>query len=711
MVAVPALAEDTRGTFTDDNNNTHEGYIEAIAAIGVTNGCSSEPMRFCPSEIVSRAEMASFLARALELPASFTDHFTDDDGTTHEANINAVADAQITLGVGDGKYDPNGVVTRAQMASFLARGLELPASTNDHFADDDGDPHEAAINAVADRRITLGCGGGSYCPEEPVRRDQMATFMGRALDLEALTGVPQFFQSGFPSDFRSIDGTGNNLANPAFGSAVTALLRMTTVDYGDGVGTPAGAGRASARQVSNDVSNQTSMMPNADGLNDLFWQWGQFLDHDIDLTGGADPAEAFDIEVPLGDVFFDPFSTGTQVIPLSRSVYDDTSGVRQQLNEITAFIDASNVYGSDATRAAELRTLDGTGRLKTSGGMAGVQGAMLPFNVNGLPNAQPDGSDPADFFLAGDVRANEQVALTAVHTLFVREHNYWAARLGLIPGLTGDEIYELARALVGAEMQAITYNEFLPMLLGPGALSPYSGYDQSVDPGIANLFSTVTYRFGHTMVSPTLQRISPRGGALPAGHLDLANAFFSPEELLDSRNRGIEPLLRGLASQQAQEVDGHLVDAIRNFMFGPPGAGGFDLASLNIQRGRDHGLPGYNQARIDLGLPPVASFADITSDVDIQNALAGVYGSVDDIDAWVGVLCEDHVAGATVGETVVASLTDQFERLRDGDRFWYENQLSPELVSFVNEQTLRRIIVRNTRIRYNQLPQDIFVAP
>ena len=188
----------------------------------------------------------------------------------------------------------------------------------------------------------------------------------------------------------------------------------------------------------------------------------------------------------------------------------------------------------------------------------------------------------------------------------------------------------------------------------------------------------------------------------------MSNAFFAPQEIVDYE---IEPLLRGLRGQLAQEVDIHFIGDVRNFLFGPPGAGGFDLASLNIQRGRDHGLPGYNQLRVDLGLPALTSFADITTDVDTQQALAGVYASVDDIDAHIGALAEDHVLGAMVGETVFAALTDQFERLRDGDRFWYESYFPPGMVALVNLQTLRQIIARNTSIREDELQANVFYAP
>jgi len=506
------------------------------------------------------------------------------------------------------------------------------------------------------------------------------------------------------AQFRTIDGTGNNETNPDLGSAGVQLTRLTSAFYTDMRSTPAGADRPSARAVSNGVCEQIASFPNAAGATDFVWQWGQFVDHDMDLTVSAVPPEPFSIPVPIGDPFFDPFFTGTQVIPLLRSVFDPTTGTnplnpRQQMNGITAFIDASNVYGSDAVRAAALRTNDGTGRLRMSAHR------MLPFNTGGLPNA--GGPDPA-LFLAGDVRANEQVALTAMHTLFAREHNRIAGEIWQEDSsLSGDEIYQHARAIVGAQMQVITYNEFLPVLLGPGALSEYAGYIDDVDPGISNAFSTTAYRFGHSQLSSTLLRLKRNGHAIPAGHLSLRDAFFSPDELSPSVGQGIEPLLRGLAAQVAEDVDVRVVDDVRNFLFGLPGEGGFDLAALNIQRGRDHGLPSYNEMRLEFGLVP-RSFEEITSDPTVQMRLSDTYDDVDDIDAWVGGLAEDHVPGALVGELVRTVLVDQFESSRNGDRFWYQLVFSGGELEELETTTLADIIRRNTKID-DEIQDNVFL--
>ena len=136
---------------------------------------------------------------------------------------------------------------------------------------------------------------------------------------------------------RTIDGSGNNLEDPQIGSAGITLLRLVDSDYGDGISSLAGASRPSPRAISNTVCAQSDSIPNDLAVSDYVWQWGQFVDHDIDLTEGADPAEAADIAVPLGDPFFDPFFTGTQTIGLNRSIWDPATGTdagnpRQQLN-------------------------------------------------------------------------------------------------------------------------------------------------------------------------------------------------------------------------------------------------------------------------------------------------------------------------------------------------------------------------------------------
>jgi peroxidase len=507
-----------------------------------------------------------------------------------------------------------------------------------------------------------------------------------------------------PGDYRTINGTENNLVlvpdQSSWGSAGIQLQRTAPEGYDDGISTPAGATRKSPREISNIMATQKESILNSLEASDFIWQWGQFVDHDIDLTTERTDL-SLPIDVPEGDPYFDPDSIGGQTIGFHRSVFDEMSNPRQQLNEITSFIDASNVYGSDVVRATALRTMDGTGKLKTTSG-----GQFLPFNTDGLPNA--GGDDNKKLFLAGDIRANEQIALTAMHTLFVREHNRLCDEIAE-PGLNGEEIYQRARKIVGAQMQFITYNEFLPILLGPGAIPIYGGYDDSVDPAIGNEFSAAAYRLGHSMLSATLLRYNKAGNKKVS--TPLKDAFFNPN--LIHKGGGMS-ILRGLQKQQAQEVDNKVVDAVRNFLFGDPGEGGFDLASANIQRGRDHGLADYNAVRVAYGLAPL-NFSQISDDGLVEVALKEAYrNEADEIDLWVGGLAETPKANlgrSFVGETFQAILVDQFTRLRDGDRFWYQNDKfftdDPVMMMKIESTKLADIIHRNTHIG-DELPDDVF---
>jgi peroxidase len=504
--------------------------------------------------------------------------------------------------------------------------------------------------------------------------------------------------------YRTIDGSGNNRDNPDWGAAHIQLLRLVPSDYADGISMLAGPNRPGPRDISNAVVDQPRLsISNTLGASDYLWQWGQFLDHDISLTDGTDPPEPENIPIPKGDPFFDPDGSGDEVFEFNRSIYDTATGTgagnpRQQLNEITAFVDASNVYGSDEERASALRTNDGTGKLKTSAG------ELLPFNTFDPPLPNAGGTSPS-LFVAGDVRANEQVGLTAMHTLFVREHNRLAEEIAAADHrLSGNEIYERARKIVGAEIQVITYREFLPALMGRGVLSHYHGYIPQANPGIGNLFSTATFRLGHSLLSPTLLRLDADGSEIPEGHLSLSDAFFAPQRIIDEG--GIEPLLRGLAAQPCQALDPFIVDDVRNFLFANVGTA-FDLASLNIQRGRDHGLPSYNDTREAFGLRRARNFRDVSSSQYIQKRLASVYKDVEDIDLWVGALSEDPVRGGHVGPLIRATLKRQFEALRDGDRFWYEQTFSRREIQELEKTKLSDIIRRNTTIG-NEIPDNVF---
>lgn len=186
--AAPAMAEHIppNGYFTDDDGIVHERNIDALRAAGITIGCNPPAnTRFCPFNNVTRAEMATFLVRALDLPATSADYFDDDTGNIHESAINSLRASGITTGCrpNGNRYCPDQAVTRGQMAAFLVRGFRLSGSVTDYFADDNGTLFENDINALAAAGITAGCAPQKFCPTRTVTRGEMATFLTRAVPL------------------------------------------------------------------------------------------------------------------------------------------------------------------------------------------------------------------------------------------------------------------------------------------------------------------------------------------------------------------------------------------------------------------------------------------------------------------------------------------------------------------------------------------------
>jgi hypothetical protein len=347
------------------------------------------------------------------------------------------------------------------------------------------------------------------------------------------------------------------------------------------------------------------------------------------------------------------------------------------------------------------------GLMKTSAGN------LLPFNSVLLENDN-DAHQVADdeLFLAGDVRANENPGIISLQTLFVREHNRIAREIAARTSrLSDEEIYQKARQKVIAEMQWIVYNEYLPALLGSNAMPNYRGYSPRVNPTISNEFSTAAYRFGHSMLDDEVGRLNNDGTETTGGPLELATSFFNPtvfDPSLPNHEGDIDVFLKAEISGRAQEVDVYLNDGVRNFLFGPPGAGGLDLAALNIQRGRDHGLADYNTMRAAYGLPKVTQFSQITSDASLAAQLEATYGDVNSVDAWVGGLAENHVSGGSLGPLFTRVIVDQFTRLRSGDRLYFEASMNRSDVSAIKRTSLASIITANTALTTVQ--RNVFVT-
>lgn len=515
------------------------------------------------------------------------------------------------------------------------------------------------------------------------------------------------------AQYRALDGSSNNLQNSELGSVGAEIRYLTSRSFADGIGTLGGADRPNARRISNELFAQESAIYDEHALTDYIWVFGQFLDHDITLIRDNPEEPAF-ISVPACDEVFDPNCTGESKIVMMRSKVKDGSGVaidnaRSYVNAVSSYIDGSAVYGSDLDRATWLRSLS-KGKLKVS------NGNYLPFNtidgeINGATDADaPDMArnalaDDRRWFVAGDVRANENIMLTAMHTLFVREHNRLCDELARLHTSQDDEfLYQEARKLVGAMIQKIVYEEWLPAM--GVILEPYRQYQSNVDANVSNVFTAAAYRFGHTLLSEDLLRMDDGCTTIPSGDMTLREAFFDPTLVIES---GIDPLFKGMSAQIQQALDCKMIDDVRNFLFGSPTSGlGMDLAAINIQRGRERGLPDYNTIRDELGIGKVRTFEEICVVPEEAEILRGLYENVDRVDPWVGMLAEQHVPDAMFGESIMTVMKDQFRAFREGDRFFYQSEsyLTAEEKELIASTSLAKIITRNTNLQTIQ--DDVF---
>jgi hypothetical protein len=561
---------------------------------------------------------------------------------------------------------------------------------------------------------------------------------------------------------RSLDGSGNNQQHPEWGKAGTNYLRVSPfVNYADKIGKvqPGPEPRYLSNRIFNDIGQN---LFSEREVSQWGWVWGQFMDHDFGLRDertGEGPPIAWNKNDPLED--FKRNDLG--VIDFSRTPPAPGTGVngkpRQHVNTLSSFIDGSNVFGVDDTRLDWLRLGKVDGDPTNNSASLLLSNGFLPRR-DARGNAQtapamdlmgPLQGQPAVARVAGDVRANENIALTATHTLFAREHNRIVALLRKrAPGLPEEVYFQLARRVVGAEAEYITYTQFLPSL--GVSLPAYTGYKPNVNPGLSQEFAVVGYR-AHSMIhgefEPTvvngrysdddLARLARLGVELEDNGdgtttlvIPLSAAFGAPDLL---EKVGEAEVLESLGESQYKN-DEQFDNSLRSVLFQIPRAGDpgecqtpvidprcfigvSDLGAIDVARQRDHGLPFYNDLRSVYGLPRRGSFTAITGErtdrlppnltinspgilafVDLRDIdgnpveplgegavrgtraatlaarLRAIYGDVDNVDAFVGMISEPHVNGAEFGELQLAIWRKQFTAIRDGDRFFYLNDLT-----------------------------------
>merc|ERR1712038_1596377 len=445
-------------------------------------------------------------------------------------------------------------------------------------------------------------------------------------------------------------------------------------------------------------------------------QFAQFLAHDIADTDfpekhcclNPNRPECFNIEVGVSDSTFKMrHNLSSTRIDFARSSPACGQPTREQVNKITAFIDASNVYGSEEEIAEVIRAKVG-GRLVENENTGG----QLPTNdqLRRPANHLDDRHD----FVSGDLRVNEQPFLTSMHVLWMREHNRLADLLAKELHTENDELlYQSARKLVIIEMQNIVYREFLPTLLGKRFMEKYklnvvgdSKYNPNANPTVLNSFATAAFRFGHSMING-LFKVILTNQEIFWRLSDLFNGKkFNGKTMLD-----IEPMILGLLHQNAQKVDGSFADELTNHLFTEHSPKrhthfGGDLVARNIQRGRDHGIPDYNTFRKICNLAPITSFAQKPLEMshDMWHRFKLLYRNVDDIDLYPAAIAENPVdRDALLGPTFSCLIGLQFHNLKYGDRFFFTHRNSnlnylKKFMDAMELRTLSDIICDNTVI-------------
>jgi len=533
------------------------------------------------------------------------------------------------------------------------------------------------------------------------------------MDDDGMTVMMDFAECDNPTDqddcsspsvlrFRTIDGTCNNIDNPLWGAANTAFTRLSPAVYEDGLQRPVGFNQQingnpfegpwpSAREVSRIIIRD---MPDRAPISHIIAFWSQMVAHDFALTGesnttacedscDAEALESFCYPIlvnPIDPDYGNSTQNMGQCLPFTRSVAEcirpTGNGrldlVRQQLNLVTHHLDGSAVYGSTAQVAASLRSFKG-GLLSTAAQLLS-NGGHPPFIPFGPPSPNPS----LPLFNFGDFRGNSITPLMVIQALLIREHNRVATGLSAVNPCWDDEtLYQEARAIVIAKIQIITYGEMLPALYESRYdeyIGDYTGYDPTVKPILTNEFVTAGFRIGHSLLSDSFPRLDSDNNPLPIRSLNLRNSFLNTLEYYISG--GTDPLLRGSLQDQSRAVDEFVNKVFTTELFSNGSGLGQDIASRDIQRGRDHGLPSYGHyekfCRERFG-------EEGRFDLKLSRQLEQVYGEGayrNEIDLWVGILGEEHLEGAQIGPTAACLMALTFKDIRSGDRFWWNNNIT-----------------------------------
>ncbi|XP_034794573.1 dual oxidase 1 isoform X2 [Pan paniscus] len=440
------------------------------------------------------------------------------------------------------------------------------------------------------------------------------------------------------------------------------------------------------------------------------------------------PAEFLNIRIPPGDPMFDPDQRGDVVLPFQRSRWDPETGrspsnPRDPANQVTGWLDGSAIYGSSHSWSDALRSFS-RGQLASGPDPAFPRDSQNPLLMWAAPDPATGQNGPRGLYAFGAERGNREPFLQALGLLWFRYHNLWAQRLARQhPDWEDEELFQHARKRVIATYQNIAVYEWLPSFLQKTP-PEYTGYRPFLDPSISSEFVAASEQFLSTMVPPGVymrnaschfQGVINRNSSVSRA-LRVCNSYWSREHPSLQSAEDVEALLLGMASQIAEREDHVLVEDVRDFWPGPLKFSRTDHLASCLQRGRDLGLPSYTKARAALGLSPITRWQDINpalsrSNDTVLEATAALYNQdLSWLELLPGGLLESHRDPGPLFSTIVL---EQFVRLRDGDRYWFENTrnglFSKKEIEEIRNTTLQDVLVAVINIDPSALQPNVFV--
>ncbi|XP_075753583.1 dual oxidase 2 isoform X2 [Pelodiscus sinensis] len=521
------------------------------------------------------------------------------------------------------------------------------------------------------------------------------------------------------------DGWYNNLQYHRLGSAGSTLLRLLPANYADGVYQVLEEPHVpNARKLSNAVAQGPSGRPSVGNRTVLGVFFGfHVLAETLSVENPGCPAEFINILIPQRDPVFDPEGTSDMVLPCQRSKWSVETGQspnhpREQINVVTGWLDGSAIYGPSHSWSDALRSFSG-------GKLASGSEASLPQQTNGRnfmwkaldPSTGEGGSQGIYDF--GNARGNENLFLQAESIAWFRYHNLRASELARQnPGWSDEDVFQHARKWVIATYQNIVLYEWLPTFLQIN-VAPYQGYKQHVVPSISPEFLVAMVQALATMVPPGVYRrnetcdfpevINLDGTKSPA--FRLCNSYWSRKNPNLLAVRDVDNLLLGMSSQIAEEQDNVVVEDLRDYWYGPLKYSRTDYVASYIQRGRDLGLPTYNKVRELFSLPPAQNWSFFTHvDAKVRQEVAALYANdISKLEFLPGALLENNQSAGSLSSAIIS---DQFTRLRDSDRFWFENRknglFTQAEIDEIRKITFRDVLGNVTYVGPEAFPKQAF---